>query len=91
MKPRVTDWVGAIKNLLLPPGASLTVHWHIARDLWDALMANITLNYREVRLIRGVQERVVVFEAITADISAKMPTYECLHKHFSSGQLHLLE
>lgn len=82
LKPRVTDWVTAIRTLELPPGASLTVHWPIKRDLWEALIANTTLDYRKVTVVPGREEQIVVFEPYT-ERDSKMPSYECLQKTFS--------
>jgi hypothetical protein len=82
MKPRVTDWTGAIKTLVLPPEASLTVHWPITRELWQALSANITLDYRKISVVSGREEKLVVFEPVTA-VGAKRPTYEYLQRTFA--------
>jgi hypothetical protein len=82
MKPRVTDWRGAIKTLVLPPGASLTVHWPITRELWQALTANITLDYRKVSAVSGREEQFVVFEPVTT-VGANRPTYEYLQRTFA--------
>ena len=82
MKPRVTDWTGAIKTLVLPPAASLTVHWRITRELWQALTANITLDYRNVSVVSGREEKFVVFEPVTK-VGVKRPTYEYLQRTFA--------
>ncbi len=83
MKPRVTDWSGAIRTLVLPTGAFLTVHWPITRELWQALTANITLEYRQVNVLSGHEEQRVVFEPVTA-AGTKMPTYEHLQRIFAA-------
>ena len=86
MKTRVTDWVPAVKTLKLPHKASLTVHWPIERDLWRALLANKTLQYRKVRLetVRG--EKSVVFECFKLENTAsKVPSYEELERIFRIG------
>jgi len=83
MKTRVTDWSGAVKSLVLPPAASLTVHWPITRDLWQALTANVTLDYRKVSAVSTCQEQFVVFEPVTA-VGAKRPTYEYLQRTFAA-------
>jgi hypothetical protein len=82
MKSRVTNWTGAIKSLVLPPGASLTVHWPITRELWQALTVNVTLDYRKVSVVSGHQEQFVVFEPVTT-VGAKRPTYEYLRRTFA--------
>lgn len=82
MKPRVTDWRGAIKTLVLPPGASLTVHWPITRELWQALTANITLDYRKISTVSGREDQFVVFEPVTT-VGANRPTYEDLQRTFA--------
>lgn len=81
MKPRVTDWVGAVKTLNLPPGASLMVHWPITRKLWEALIANVTLDYRKVTLIPGHKEQLVVFEPYP-DRNTRTVSYEYLQWTF---------
>jgi hypothetical protein len=83
MKRRVTDWTGAIKTLVLPPGASLTIHWPITRELWQALTANITLDYRQVNVLSDHEEHRVVFEPVTT-VVAKRPTYESLQRIFAA-------
>jgi hypothetical protein len=82
MKPRVTDWTSAIKSLVLPPGASLTVHWPIARELWQALTTNVTLDYRNVSAVSGRDEQFVVFEPATT-VGTKRPTFEYLQRTFT--------
>jgi hypothetical protein len=86
MKPRITDWVSAIKTLELPPGASLVVHWPIKRNLWESLIANVTLDYRKVTLVpsRNREEKVVIFEPYTEQDS-RMPSYEFLQRTFSTA------
>jgi hypothetical protein len=84
MKPRVTNWSGAIKTLVLPPGASLTVHWPITRELWQALTTNITLDYRQVNVLSGHGEMKVVFEPVVTTVLPKRPTYDNLQRTFGS-------
>ena len=83
MKPRITDWSGAIRSLVLPPAASLTVHWPISRPLWDALTANVTLDYRDVNLIPGHKKQLIVFEPFKNTNSAKIPSYKNLEMVFA--------
>lgn len=88
MKARVTDWVPAVKTLILPQKASLTVHWPIRRDLWRALLANKTLQYRKVRLQTDCDEKSVIFECFKLEnIASKVPSYEELEGMFAMKRI----
>jgi hypothetical protein len=82
MKPRVTYWTGAIKTLVSSPAASLTVHWPITRELWQALTANITLDYRNGSVVSSREEQFVVFEPVVT-VGVKRPTYKYLQRTFA--------